>query len=53
VQHFKLIMEFLDDMSNSNTFNVADLFKYHLHDLLYEDNNSMKSFFEAEEIDVG
>jgi hypothetical protein len=47
------VVELPNDMLISNTFNVADMFKYHLDDLLYGDNNSKRSFSEVEETDVG
>jgi hypothetical protein len=37
----------------TNSFNVADMFKYHPDDPIYGDNNSMASFSEVEETDVG
>jgi hypothetical protein len=47
------VVELPEDMSISNTFNVADLFEYYLDDLLYGNNNSRTSFFEVKEPDVG
>jgi hypothetical protein len=47
------IVELPNDMLISNTFNAADLFEYHLDDPLHGYNNSMTSFSEVEETDVG
>jgi hypothetical protein len=47
------VVELPNDMSISNTFNVIELFEYHPDDPLYGNNNSMTSFSEVEETDVG
>jgi hypothetical protein len=46
-------VELPENMSISNTFNVANLFEYHPDDPLYGDNNSRMSFSEVEELDAG
>jgi hypothetical protein len=47
------VVKLPNDMLISNTFNAAEMFKYHPDDPLYGDNNSKRSFSEVEEIDVG
>lgn len=47
------VVELSDDMLISNTFNVADLFKYYTYDPLYADYNSMTRFSKVRETDVG
>jgi hypothetical protein len=47
------VVELLEDMAISNTFNVVDLFAYHPDDPLYDDFNSRTSFLEERETDVG
>jgi hypothetical protein len=46
-------VELPKDMLISNTFNVVDMFKYHPDDPLYGYNNSMTSFSEVDETNVG
>jgi len=47
------VVEFPEGNLISNTFNVANLFAYHLDDPLYGDINSRVSFLEVDDTDVG
>jgi hypothetical protein len=47
------VVELPNNMLILNTFNVAEMFKYHPDDPLYGDNNSKMSFSEVKETDVG
>jgi hypothetical protein len=46
------VVELLEDMAISNTFNVADLFAYHPDEPMYTDSNSRKSFLKKGETNV-
>lgn len=46
------MVELLEDMAISNTFNVVDLFAYHPDEPMNADSNSRKSFLEKWETDV-